>query len=275
MYEWQLGRLTPELLADIDPYLSSRNFGLALLGTKLPQMRTIPVEQSIPIDRLVTTYDNLREIINGSDGPIGINDCICRKRARIKGRSCQKTSRLETCMVFGDFAEQAIKTGVSRHVTRAEALEIARQNEAEGLVLQPSNNQKFEFICACCGCCCGMLGLQKFLPRPVDFWATNFYAVVDRDNCTGCGTCAARCQVNAIRLDEKTGTSRINLDRCIGCGLCVPTCPPGALALTEKEKQTVPPEDAESLYRTIGENRPGTWGKLKLLGRLVLGKLTS
>ncbi|HSA94721.1 MAG TPA: 4Fe-4S binding protein, partial [Acidobacteriota bacterium] len=275
MYEWQLGRLTPELLADIDPYLKSRDFGLALLGTKLPQMRTIPVEQSIRVDHHVTTYDNLREIIERSDGPFGINDCICRKRARIKGRSCQKTSRLETCMVLGDMAEQAIQGGVSRPITRDEALEIARQNEADGLVLQPSNNQKVEFICACCGCCCGMLGMQKFLPKPVDFWATNFQAAVDADACTGCGACVARCQVNAVRLDEKAGISRINLDRCIGCGLCVTTCPSGALELVKKETQTVPPEDPESLYRTIAEHRPGTWGKIKLVGRLVLGKLSS
>jgi electron transport complex protein RnfB len=272
MYEWQLNKLTPEFLADLDQYLGSRDFGLAMLSTKLPQMRTIPVEKSIHVDHHVTTYDNLRELINGSDGPIGINECICRKRARIKGKPCQKTSRLETCMVFGEWAKEAIKGGVSRHISQTEALEIARQNEAEGLVLQPSNDQKVEFICACCGCCCGMLSLQKMLPKPVDFWATNFYATVHTESCSGCGTCVERCQVNAARLDEKAGVSRINLDRCIGCGNCVTSCPTGALSLTKKVKQTVPPEDSESLYKTIGENKPGTLGKIKLITRLVLKK---
>jgi len=270
MYEWQLGNLTAELLEDFDPYLTSRDFGLAMLSTKLPQMRTIPVEKSIPIGRHVTTYDNLREIINGHEGPIGINECICRKRSRLKGKPCQKTSRLETCMCLGEWAKDAIKAGVSRQVSRTEALEIARLNEAEGLVLQPSNDQKVEFICACCGCCCGMLGMQKMLPKPVDFWATNFYATVDTEVCTGCGTCAKRCQVNAARLDEKAGVSRIDLDRCIGCGNCVTSCPAGAITLTKKEKETVPPEDREILYKVIAENRPGTWGKIKLMARLVL-----
>ena len=272
MYEWQLGKLTPEFLADIDQYFTSRDFGLALLSTKLPQMRTIPVEQSIHVDHHVTTYDNLREIISGSDGPIGINECICRQRAGIKGKPCRQTSRLETCMVFGEWAEEAIKAGISRRISPAEALEIARQNEAEGLVLQPSNDQKVEFLCACCGCCCGMLSLQKMLPKPVDFWATNFYATVNTESCSGCGTCVERCLVNAAVLDEKAGVSRINLDRCIGCGNCVPTCPSGALGLTKKEKQTVPPEDSESLYRTIGDNKLGTSGKLRLIARLVLKK---
>ncbi|MHB8095435.1 MAG: DUF362 domain-containing protein [Candidatus Aminicenantales bacterium] len=272
MFEWQLGKLTPEFLADIDQFFTSRNFGLAMLSTKLPQMRTIPVEKSIRVDHHVTTYDNLREIISGSDGPIGINECICRQRAALKGKPCRQTSRLETCMVFGEWAEEAIKAGISRPVSRTEALEIARQNEAEGLVLQPSNDQKVEFLCSCCGCCCGMLSMQKWLPKPVDFWAANFYAAVDAESCSGCGTCVERCLVKAAILDEKTGVSRINLDRCIGCGNCVTSCPTGSLSLTKKAKQTVPPEDSESLYKTIGDNKLGTLGKLGLITRLVLKK---
>jgi electron transport complex protein RnfB len=138
------------------------------------------------------------------------------------------------------------------------------------LVLQPSNDQKVEFICACCGCCCGMLGMQKTLPKPVDFWATNYYAAVDPENCTGCRTCVERCQVNAVRIDEKAGVAKINLDRCIGCGNCVATCPSGALSLVKKKKETIPPQDMESLYKTIAESKPGALGKIKLMGRIAL-----
>ena len=117
-----------------------------------------------------------------------------------------------------------------------------------------------------------MLSLQKMLPKPVDFWATNFYATVNTENCSGCGTCVERCLVKAAILDEKAEVSSINLDRCIGCGNCVTSCPSGALGLTKKEKQTVPPEDSERLYKTIGENKLGTLGKIKLITRLVLKK---
>jgi electron transport complex protein RnfB len=236
MYEWQLNRLTPEFLADVAEYASDKAFGLEFLSTKLPQMRTIPVEKSIRVEHHVTTCDNLKEIINVTEGPIGILECICRKAAGLRGKPCQKTARLETCMVFGDWAREAIKMGISRPISQAEALEIARQNEADGLVLQPSNNQKVEFICACCGCCCGMLGIQKMLPRPVDFWAANYYAVVNAEACNGCGTCVKRCQVNAVKIDAKAGIARINLDRCIGCGNCVTSCPSGALSLADSTK---------------------------------------
>jgi len=117
-----------------------------------------------------------------------------------------------------------------------------------------------------------MLRIQKMLPKPVDFWASNFYATVDTETCSGCGTCVERCLVNAAILDEKTGISRINLDRCIGCGNCIVSCPTGSLRLTKKAKQTVPPKDSESLYKTIGDNKLGTIGKLGLITRLVLKK---
>jgi electron transport complex protein RnfB len=133
-------------------------------------------------------------------------------------------------------------------------------------VLQPSNNQKVEFICACCG----MLGIQKMLPRPVDFWAANYYAVVNAEACNGCGTCVKRCQVNAVKMDAKAGIARINLDRCIGCGNCVTSCPSGALSLVKKEKPTTPPADAGNLYKIIGDNKPGTLGKIRVVSRLIL-----
>jgi Na+-translocating ferredoxin:NAD+ oxidoreductase subunit B len=115
-----------------------------------------------------------------------------------------------------------------------------------------------------------MLGMQKSLPKPVDFWATNYHAQVDPSVCTGCGTCVERCQVNATAVDKKKGISVVNLDRCIGCGNCVVTCAAKAITLVKNKKQIVPPADAESLYQVIADNKPGAFGKAKLITRLVL-----
>lgn len=270
MYEGQLNRLTPEFLADFDEYTSDKTFGLEFLSTELPQMRTIPVGKSIRPEHHVTTYDHLMDLITGTDGPIVVNECICRKVADSKGNPCQKTARLETCMALGDIAKNCLRTGVGREVSKEEALDIARQNECDGLILQPSNTQKVEFICACCGCCCGMLQVHKLLPKPVDFWATNYYASVDPESCTGCETCVERCQVNAISIDEHLGVSTVNLDRCIGCGNCVSSCPSEAISLFKKEKEVTPPENSEDLYDTIMANKKGTFGKRKLATRLIL-----
>jgi Pyruvate/2-oxoacid:ferredoxin oxidoreductase delta subunit len=154
-------------------------------------------------------------------------------------------------MALGEGAKKWMQAEIGRPISKAEALKIMCQNEADGLVLQPSNTQKVEYICSCCGCCCGMLCLQKMLPKPVDFWSSNYYAKVDTANCAGCQTCFKRCQMNAVKFDEDLGVSSVNLDRCIGCGNCVAACPSGAMSLMRKEKETIPPVDSEHLYDAI------------------------
>jgi electron transport complex protein RnfB len=270
MYEYQLNRLTPEFLGDVREYTTDKAFGLSFLGTERPQMRTIPVGKSIEVEHHVATYDHIVDIINGAEGPFAIIECICRKSAAMTGNPCQKTSRKETCMPLDEMAKHAIEIDMGRAISREEALEIARMNEADGLVFQPSNAQKADFICACCGCCCGMLHLQKSLPKPVNFWATNYYAAVNAETCTGCGACVDRCQVNAVTLDDGGGTALVELDRCIGCGNCVVSCPAGAMTLVKREKEIVPPRDREALYDDIMAHKKGTIGKMMLAVKLML-----
>ncbi len=269
MYECQLNRLTPEFLNDVEQFTSDKAFGLSFLGTELPQMRTIPIGKSISIEHRVTTYDHIADIVKDSEGPFVVLECICRKTAAMKGNTCKKTARKETCMAIGNMAKHAAHIGAGRALGRDEALEIFRQNEEEGLVFQPSNTQKVDFICSCCGCCCGMLRVHKMLPKPMDFWAANYYAEVNKETCSACGTCVERCQVGAVTVE---GTAVVNLDRCIGCGNCVVTCPTESMRLHRKEKETAPPKDAEKLYDIIMANKKGPLGQMKLAAKLMLRK---
>ena len=270
MYEGQLYGLTREFQKDFDEYTGSNAFGLEFLSTALPQLRTIPVQKSVTVQHHVATYDELSSLIHEANGPFVINPCICRKAADLKGNPCQKTSRVETCMALGEVAKSFIGAGKGREVTKEEALEISRQSEEEGLIFQPSNSRKPEFICACCGCCCGMLRLHKALPKPVDFWASNYHASVEAEACTGCETCVERCQVGEVTLEEKLGVAKVDLDRCIGCGHCVPSCPSGALSLVKKEKEVVPPETWEDLQEVIMAHKKGVGGKARLAAKLML-----
>jgi Pyruvate/2-oxoacid:ferredoxin oxidoreductase delta subunit len=270
MYELQLGRLTPEFIKDFNEYTSSKNFGVSFLSTKLPQMRTIPVAKSIHPHHNVSTYDEVAALVQAAEESFVIFECICRKKKSMEGHSCKKTDRKETCLAVGDMGRMALKGGQGRKISRDEAMSIIQKNQKQGLVLQPSNTEKAEFICSCCGCCCGMLSIQKSLPKPLDFWATNFQAVVDRQTCDGCGACEKRCQIGAVRVSEKNQPAKVNLDRCLGCGVCVPNCPTQSITLVKKPAEVRPPQTWEDLHEIQMAAKKGHLGKLGLTGKLIV-----
>jgi electron transport complex protein RnfB len=251
--EWHGRKSTPQFWADFNAYLT-QGYGRAYATTKVSQMRTIPVQRSLNVKHQVTTYDHVREIINNTDGRIAIVPCMCREGAKRREEPCKVTSRVETCMCFGDWANHFTKLG-AREINREEALSIIRQNEEDGLVLQPTNYQKLDFICSCCGCCCGVLKIQRTLPNPAANWAHNFYAEVDPEMCTACGICADKCQVDAATIDEQNECATINLDRCIGCGNCVANCPSEAMQLVKVDVETAPPEEKTDLYRILSKKK--------------------
>ncbi len=270
MYEFQLGKLTPEFIKDFDKYTSNKKFGIEFLSTKLPQMRTIPIAKSIQAQHNVSTFDEVTELLQHAEAPFAIFECICRQKKTLGGEPCQVTDRKETCFAVGSMAQAVLRSGIGREITLDESMSILEQNQKQGLVLQPSNAEKAEFICSCCGCCCGMLDMHKKLPKPVEFWASNFYAVVDIDACDGCGNCEKRCQVGAASVSEKNQQTSIDLNRCIGCGVCIPTCPKKAISLKKKLTEVRPPKTREDLYDIIMSHKKGRLGKLKVTGKLFI-----
>lgn len=273
MFEFQLHRMTPEFYNDTAQYFREA-FGLSYLSTPVPQMRVIPIEQSLAGMRHVATYDEIRRVIAPADGKIGIAQCICRKGKDLVGEPCKKTDRREVCFGFRDYFDMYLQEGWIRPVTTEEAFEILAQSEKEGLVLQATNEQQPQAVCACCGCCCGVLNTLKNIPNGSDFAAGNYRARIDEDKCVGCGICADRCQVNAIAVMEKKAA--IDPKRCIGCGVCVPGCKPGAVRLEERERLCVPPETTGDLYEAIMKgkcrwNKTGT--ALKILRHMSLKEI--
>ena len=121
-------------------------------------------------------------------------------------------------------------------------------------MLQPGNAQKPTNICMCCGCCCQILKNLNNLEKPALAVASNYYAEVDTDRCTGCGVCETRCQMGAVELHD---SARILADRCIGCGLCIPSCDADAVRLKTKaaERQVVPPENLAGTYLQLAQER--------------------
>jgi NAD-dependent dihydropyrimidine dehydrogenase PreA subunit len=273
MYEYQIGKLTPRFIKDFDRYISDKKFGIEFISTKLPQMRTIPIGKSIKPQHKVSTFDEVALLLKQAEAPFVILECICRQKKSLLGENCRVTNRKETCLAVDNMAQAALRYGVGREITLDESMSILEKNQKEGLVLQPSNTEKAEFICSCCGCCCGMLAMHKKLPKPVDFWASNFFAVIDTDACNGCGNCEKRCQVGAAKVSAQNGQAYIDLNRCIGCGVCVPTCPKNAISLRKKPTEVIPPQTREDLLDTIMTHKKGALGKLKVTGKLIFDSI--
>jgi len=273
MYEMQTGRLTPEFIKDFNEYTTDKKFGIEFLSTELPQMRTIPVAKSIRPQLNVSTFDEVAVLLQQAEAPFVIIECICRKKKTLEDEPCKVTNRKETCLALGtlgSIAQSVLPDNSGREISREEAMSIIEQNQKEGLVLQPSNTEKTDFICSCCGCCCGILDFHQNLPKPLDFWASNFHAVVDVNACDGCGVCEARCQVGAVRVSGKKQPAAVDLNRCLGCGVCVPTCPVKAISLLKKPIEIKPPQTREDLYDIIMAKKKGRLGKLRLTGKLFI-----
>jgi ferredoxin len=268
MYERQLKTLTPEFERDVRQYFDEA-FGRALHTGKTPQLRIVPVNKRIAIDRGVTPYDRIRGYVEAHPGPFGALRCICRHGHDLLDEPCRQTKLRDNCLMIGPAARWAVESGNGQAVTRERMLDLLDQADRDGLVLQPENTKAPMFVCCCCGCCCGVLRSAKRFPRPADFFSSNFYAVADAGACQSCGACEARCQMEAIASPE--GKAVVDRSRCIGCALCITACPSGALRLGAVDRPKAPPEDVKALYLKLFEDRFGRWGLAKLGARKLLG----
>ena len=249
-WEGQVNRLSPELVQDVEEYLLA-TFNPDL-WRKAPQLRTIPVGESINAQAEVMPYEQVEELVRAYD-TFSVSNCICRQEKHIMGEGCDKP--MEVCLGFGSIAEHATRSGRGRAISQQEALDILRQAEEAGLVMQPSNAKNAMFICACCGCCCGVLRNVKRFPKPASLVSSAFVAALDTSSCQGCGACETRCQMEAIHVHD--GVAALDLDRCIGCGLCVTTCPSGSLSLVRKPQDEQPyvPKDIVENFIKLGQAR--------------------
>jgi len=256
IWEFQVNRLTPAFVRDMEAYIPS----LKDTAWKRPQLRTIPIGQSLHHEIVVLPHEKAEALIDHHE-KFAVNPCICRRERRLVGEGCGKPE--EVCLTFGIVAEFMIRNGCGRASDKQEVLAIIRCADESGLVLQPGNSREVLYMCCCCGCCCAALRTIKHLPRPAAWVASPFGVVFNGETCEGCGVCLERCPMEAIRRVD--GQIAVDVDRCIGCGLCVSTCPTGSLTLkrkSEAHREKMPRDTVASLY-ALGRAR----------GKLGLGKV--
>ena len=239
IYEFQLNRMDREFCELCEEY--TMHLGPQLVGFGPSIMQVIPIEEDIPADQKALPYQQVSRIIENGKSFM-VNECICKKEQGIMDNPCEKP--LEICLAIGA-EEGAFENypGGGRVLTKEGAFEVLKKAEEAGLVHLSSNVQSGHwYICNCCGCCCGLLrAINMGIPNVVN---SHYFAQIDPDLCTACGTCLEeRCQVAAIVEGDEAYS--VNQDRCIGCGLCVSPCPTEAIQLVRKpeDKIVIPPVD--------------------------------
>ncbi len=225
-----LFRLAPFIVGIYEAQVELMDHGLAHLvedyfaqggaaGIMQPQPalhRVVPAQAALKSEQIMP-YDDVRTVLLAAKS-FSLRDCICRLQQDHMDRRCDFP--LATCLSFSD-RERPFREG---DMSQAEALALLDWCEEAGLVHTVSNvMQGLGYVCNCCGCCCGILrGINDFgIEKSVAY--ANYYAVIDPELCSNCGTCRERCPVNAVV--EGDGFSLVVRERCIGCGLCVTGCP--------------------------------------------------
>ena len=210
--------------------------------------RVVPAQRAVKTE-FILPYDDVKQLILQAKS-FELRDCICRKQQDLVGtRKCDFP--LKVCLNFS-----VRERPVGPHsITQEEALKVLDQVEEIGLVHQVSNVATGVFyVCNCCGCCCGLLrGITQFgIEHSVA--KANYYAVVDLEQCNGCGICEERCQVNACSVDD---VATIDLTKCLGCGLCVTGCPIEAVELKLRPDAEIihPPENYKAWKQQRLRNR--------------------
>lgn len=269
MFEFQVDKMTKEFSQDMIEY-SRGEFAREFHKTKVPQMRTIPVNASIPVEMGISLYDDIRKYIDQTEGQFGVMNCICKQGKDLVDEPCKVTDIRETCLLFPKAVPLFAKFDSVRFIDKKEFLEILKRAEKAGLVIQPSNTQKPSAICCCCGDCCGILSMAKQFDKPAELFSSNYYAEINSEKCVDCGLCLKKCQMDAPVIQKNH--SYINLDRCIGCGVCITSCSKEAIKLRQKNSIKTPPKSTGALYQKILTKKKGKIGILKIGAALKLGK---
>lgn len=230
-YEFGNEEVINELVKDVGPHL-------AVTPTETPKARTISLERSLEPENHVYAAPSITELFKNlpDDEFISVGHCLCRFEKELIGDSCRVGLPMETCISIGPAAEHLIAEGISRQITKADAIAKVKRWQDMGCVHQTGRTiplvdfqvkYPVDVICNCCWDCCGVIGNYNrgYLPLTV---TAHYRAVIDAEECTACGECVERCPVKVISMQD---VAVIDEQRCIGCGQCHHGCLQGAVNL--------------------------------------------
>jgi len=210
--------------------------------------RTFVQEEALPDgdQAEILDWERASQIVTSASA-IAVGICQCHHLAQHQGTACAKPP--EVCLSFNYAATSMAKNGLTRAITKSEAMRILERCKEANLVQIGDNFQRqVSFICNCCGCCCHMLRGLKTYSLHKGVVSSNWIMEVNNARCKGCGECVKICPVAAIRLETSAADGKKiklairNAEVCLGCGVCTKSCKSGAITLKARPQRVLAPE---------------------------------
>jgi ferredoxin len=224
--------------------------GKTQLGRVYINEEVLSAENSL----FVLDYERASEVVKTATA-IGIGICYCRHKMEHLGKNCK--APLDICMTFNESADSLTRHGIAKKVDVSEGIDLLQKARDFNLVQFGENVQeKVNFICNCCGCCCeALIAARKFgFLNPVH--TTNFFPVIIEENCNGCGKCVSLCPVEAMTLVSCNDPNKplkkkakTELEICLGCGVCLKGCEKKAIELRSRKERVITP--VNSVHKAV------------------------
>jgi ferredoxin len=208
------------------------------------EVTAIPINAEIAMPESVALPSRIvEEILRRSSDIFVLDECICRGL-----RKCQNHPADIGCIALGPAARR-MHPSHGRFVSVADGMTHVKRAAKAGLIASVAHVwidpvafwtvpfSRVMFICFCDDCCCLYRTNMKDRGPNLDRAYKGLPGIsvaVDREACNGCGICADRCFIGAMKVVD--GRAVVPKD-CRGCGRCVEICPRGALRIEMEDME--------------------------------------
>ncbi|MFP4445019.1 MAG: indolepyruvate ferredoxin oxidoreductase subunit alpha [Desulfosudaceae bacterium] len=174
-----------------------------------------------------------------------MNFCICRESSRCQtypveyGCLFLGEAARDINPKFGRLVSEEEALAHASRCRQAGLVHLIGHNRLDSVWLNVGPADRLLTICNCCPCCCLWRILPHLTPEIGDKIARmpGIHLEVT-DVCQGCGLCTQGiCFVDAIRLEAEGAV--IDQDQCRGCGRCADICPRGAIRVVIEDEACI------------------------------------